>query len=146
MKQIWAISSICLVTAFGITAADKPPGPGNQNAAIASGKPELPTVDQILEKYIQALGGRAAIQSITSRVVKATVEFPAMNAIMNAEFIAKAPNKRLKIIEVPDYGKVVDGFNGTVAWSQNPQTGISEKITAELALAKREATLIGTLN
>ena len=38
--------------------------------------PTLPTADQILTKYIQALGGEQAIRSVTSRVISATKTVP----------------------------------------------------------------------
>ncbi len=38
--------------------------------ARESGKSELPTVDQVLERYIEAVGGREAIEKLTTRVCK----------------------------------------------------------------------------
>ncbi len=38
--------------------------------------PALPSVDEILAKYIQALGGERSIQKITSRVITATQDLP----------------------------------------------------------------------
>ena len=37
--------------------------------------PALPTADEILNKYIQAAGGAAALEKITSRVEKGTISF-----------------------------------------------------------------------
>ena len=33
-----------------------------------------PSVDEILDKYVQALGGKAALEKLTSRVAKGTFE------------------------------------------------------------------------
>jgi hypothetical protein len=38
-----------------------------------------PTVDQVLDKYVDALGGRAAWKKITSRQSTGTIEVPALN-------------------------------------------------------------------
>ena len=38
--------------------------------------PALPSVDQILAKYVQALGGEQAIRKVTSRVITATQYIP----------------------------------------------------------------------
>ena len=36
----------------------------------------LPTIDQILEKYVTGVGGRAAIEKITSVSGKGTIDIP----------------------------------------------------------------------
>ncbi|MGH9764082.1 MAG: c-type cytochrome, partial [Blastocatellia bacterium] len=45
---------------------------------VVPGKAEgqLPTADQILDKYTEALGGKAAIDKLTSRESKGTIEVP----------------------------------------------------------------------
>src|SRR5437899_12934656 len=39
-------------------------------------KPALPTADQILAKYVQALGGDAAIRKVTRRPISRTQDLP----------------------------------------------------------------------
>ena len=38
----------------------------------------MPTADQVLDHYVQAIGGRAAWMKLNSRVSKGTIEIPAM--------------------------------------------------------------------
>src|SRR5271165_2782829 len=52
------------------TAAAAAP-PANQQASAG------PTVDQILAKYIAALGGEQALRKVTSRVITGTMDLPA---------------------------------------------------------------------
>jgi hypothetical protein len=52
---------------------------------------------------------------------------------------AKAPNKNLVVINIPGFGIIQQGFNGTVGWSQEPSSGLRELSGAELASAKRDA-------
>jgi len=99
----------------------------------------LPTVDQILDKYVQALGGKAAIEKITSTASKGTFEIPAFGASGSAEIWEKAPNKTALMLDIPGFGVVQEGFNGTVGWSQDPQSGLREKSGAELESAKIDA-------
>jgi zinc protease len=99
----------------------------------------LPTANQIIEKYVQALGGKAAIEKISSRVIKGTFELPAMGVSGTAAIYAKAPNKIVAVFEVPGFGTVQEGYNGAVAWEQNPDMGLREKSGAELAFAKLES-------
>lgn len=111
---------------LAVEAADKPAG-------------ALPTVDQLLEKQLKAVGGKEAALKLKSRVIKASLEVPAMGATVTAEFQSKAPNKTLNVIEIPGVGTIREGFDGTMGWSQNPFTGLSEKSATEVAAIKRQA-------
>ena len=52
-----------------------------------------PSVDQILEKYAQALGGQAAYEKVTTRTMQGTVEIPDDNASGTAQVYAAAPEQ-----------------------------------------------------
>ena len=106
---------------------------------VASALAQEPTVDQILEKYIQATGGRAAAEKLTSRASKGTFEMPAMGLKGATEIFAKAPNKVLITTNIPGLGVVEQGFNGTVGWSRDAMQGLREQSGAELAAIRRDA-------
>ena len=112
-------------------------------ATVAAGgfgqKDATPTVDQILDKYVQAIGGKAAVEKQTSLTAKGSFEIPAMGMGGNAEVYAKAPNKVLIIVDVSGVGLFQQGFNGTVGWASDPTQGLREKSGAELASTKIEA-------
>ena len=84
-------------------------------------KPELPTIDAILDKYIAAIGGREAQKKITSRVSKGRVDVPGVSFGGKLEVYAKAPNKSLTIMDVEPMGLIKQGFDGHTGWnlSQN---------------------------
>ena len=50
------------------------------------------SVDEILDKYVQAVGGKAAIEKVTTRVMKGKLENPDEGP-SPTEIYAKAPNK-----------------------------------------------------
>jgi len=77
----------------------------------------LPTADEILNKYVQAVGGAEAMQKITSRVEKGTVSFGAQQ--MPVEVLAKAPNKRISLVHTPN-GDNITAFDGHAGWLGNP--------------------------
>lgn len=80
----------------------------------------LPLLEQVLEKYIRALGGRAALQSITSRIAKGSISAPLLgNAQGTIEIYARQPNKQLTEIKAPVLGVLRTGFNGTLAWEED---------------------------
>ncbi len=109
-------------------------------APVATAQDEaLPTVDQILNKLVEASGGKAALEKFTTRVSKGTFEIPEMGASGTIVIYAKAPNKMALQIEVEGFGTVKQGFDGTVAWEDNPMAGLVERSGAALAAARRES-------
>ena len=94
-------------------AEPKRPEPEKTDAAA----PALPTADEILNKYVQAVGGAAALEKITSRVEKGTVSFGAQQ--MPVEVLAKAPNKRISLVHTPN-GDNITAFDGHAGWLGNP--------------------------
>jgi zinc protease len=93
-------------------------------AKAAETKPAevVPTIEQILDKYVQAIGGKAAVQAATSRVVKGTLAAPAFGVKGTIEIYAKAPNKQLTEMAAPILGKSRVGFNGAIAWEEENGT------------------------
>ena len=110
-----------------------------------SPKPALPTADQILAKYVQAIGGEQAIRKVTSRVVTATRDVPtgpggtvAMPA--QAEQYQKAPNLTVNIVHTAT-ATTSDGFDGTAAWAQNAAGVVADVPNPDQDRAKRNANL-----
>ena len=109
-------------------------------AHLSAQAPALPTIDQVLEKYLTASGGRAAFEKITTRVATATLEMPDQGINGTMTLTEKAPNKSLVVVEIPGLGKIREATDGEVAWDDNPQLGLREKTGAEKAEALRGAT------
>jgi zinc protease len=135
-RTLMLIFATLLVAA---TASAQPPQGAQKPADAPKADASMPTVDQILDKYVQALGGKAAIEKLTSRMSKGSFDIPAMGASGTAEIYEKAPNKTLAIITIPGFGVIQEGFNGATAWTQDPQSGLREKTGQELADAKLDA-------
>lgn len=98
-----------------------------------------PSVDQILDKYVQALGGKAALEKLTSRVAKGTFEMDQTPGEATEEIYEKAPDKQLTITDSPSFGVFRRGFNGTAGWQDMPQTGLQDLTGGQLASMKRHA-------
>jgi len=99
----------------------------------------LPSVDQVLDRYVAALGGKAAIEKITTRVAKGTFELPDQGVVGTYEAFAKAPNKSGSEIQFEGFGVVRQGFDGTVGWAESPQAGLREMAGQELSNTRRNA-------
>src|SRR5215471_5741870 len=137
MRKVIQILFVVLVAAGAALGQDKQTGAKPE--AKAGGA--LPAVDQILDKYVQAIGGKAAVQRVTSIVMKGTFEAPAFGASGTVERYSKAPNKLAIVVEVGGFGTVQSVFNGTAGWSQDPQNGMRELAGKELAQTKLEADI-----
>jgi photosynthetic reaction center cytochrome c subunit len=98
-----------------IIAEGEPKRPEPEKAEAAA--PALPTADEILNKYIQAAGGSAALEKITSRVEKGTISFGPQQ--LPVEVLAKAPNKRISLVHTPN-GDNITAFDGHAGWIGNP--------------------------
>jgi hypothetical protein len=62
-----------------------------------------------------------------------------MGASGSAEIFEKAPNKSAAVIEVAGFGTIKEGYDGKVAWAQEPQSGLREKTGGELAAARLDS-------
>jgi len=100
---------------------------------------EKGSVDGVLEKYVKVIGGKEAWSKVGSRSIQAEFEGPG-GATSGWSLRAKAPNKRLTRMESSPWGVLLDGFDGTTAWSKNPN-GVRTKAGEELSRAEKEADL-----
>lgn len=99
----------------------------------------IPTVEQVLDKYSQALGGKAAIEKMSTLVIKGTVDVPSTGETGTMELYRKAPNKEMQFISTPSNGPTQRGFDGTAGWNWDPDSGPSDMSPADLMAMKLES-------
>jgi photosynthetic reaction center cytochrome c subunit len=123
--------------------ASMPPAPANATSKSELSTPEIKpadakaNVDAILNRYIQATGGRAALERVTTRVMTGTmVTQGGMKAPL--EVYEKAPNKTLTIFRAP-HGTNQMGFDGVIGWTKTPEQGLREEAGPQLDFIKSEA-------
>jgi zinc protease len=112
------------VLAAALLAAAAPP----LWAGRPQSSPGLPTLEQVLDKYVQAIGGRAAFEKLTSCVMKGSVEAPATGDTGSLvpgtiEVDQKAPDKWASHISFPGGGADDRGYDGKTAWYTDPDEG-----------------------
>ena len=97
----------------------------------------LPSVKQILDRYVQALGGAKALKKVTSRTAKGS-RIGADGVLVPEEVHQKAPDK---ILTVTSYPNVVfsNGFNGVVGWAHSSREGATPLPEQLLVQIKRDA-------
>jgi tetratricopeptide (TPR) repeat protein/outer membrane lipoprotein-sorting protein len=91
----------------------------------------VPAVDEVVNKMVQATGGAAALNAVTSLVVKGTLDVVGISRGGNFEIYTVAPNKSFAIIQPGPTETVRVGYNGQIGWIQTP-TGVRVLKGAEL--------------
>ena len=96
---------------------------------LLSGGPNTPSADQILDKYIQALGGEQRLAALTSFAAKGTLQPYASAQKSPLELFAKAPNQRTMIVHTAE-GDSTTTFDGRAGWIAAPATDRPVTLTA----------------
>jgi zinc protease len=131
----WVIGIAALALAIGARAQEA------KAPSAAAG----PSVDRIIQHYIEAIGGRAAIEKFTSRASLGKIEVPSMNLTGTVMMEEKAPDKLLQTVVIN--GNIFrQGFDGANAWSDDPADGLRVLSGMELAEAKRDADFFHPLH
>jgi tetratricopeptide (TPR) repeat protein len=102
----------------------------------------LPTVDELLAKYVEALGGAAAVKAVSSRVIKGSVDVIGKMRGGKFESYAQTPNKIVTLIDTQPMGFSRVGFNGRNGWIRT-SAGIRTLKGPELSLLLRDASFYG---
>jgi len=84
-----------------------------------------PTVDQVFDKYIQAIGGAARLASLTSYAAKGTAMPYGDPDVYQAEVYAKAPNQLATFVHQQE-GDLVRTFDGRQGYFILPLTVVEE--------------------
>lgn len=114
------------------------PGPtGEANPAASPSPTEQAVIDQILQRYEQALGGKDAIAAITSYKLKGTFELSGMTGTI--EGWRKEPHKTLSVIQFPRLGTLRKGFDGETHWVQTPVGTFTDSSPRQIAELERDA-------
>ena len=110
-------------------------------------RPDLPSADQVFDRYIEAIGGAERLAALTSFVARGTyLGFDTLGANVPVEIYAKAPNQRATVVDLGSgAGENVRVFDGQNAWNSSLGTLMPIPVVAlsgaELAGAKLEAAL-----
>jgi tetratricopeptide (TPR) repeat protein len=105
----------------------------------------LPPVDDVLNKYMQAVGGAAALNAVTSSLVKGTVDVVGVIRGGTFEIYTVASDKSLTIMRTGPTVTVRVGYNGNIGWTQTPD-GVSLLKGAELEAARQDANFYAIIN
>jgi hypothetical protein len=93
---------------------------------------------ELLDKYLQAAGGAAAIDKVTSRVMKGTIDVG--GKAIPIDIYSKDPDKRISFTHMPD-GDNVTAFDGHDGWMGAPGRPMREMHGGDVEGAAIDADL-----
>ena len=81
----------------------------------------------LFARHVKALGGEEALRAQTVRSLKGDLELAVMPGVtVNFASLAKAPDKLLQAIDIPDGGTIVVGTDGPAAWVSLPGGNVQD--------------------
>jgi predicted O-methyltransferase YrrM len=123
----------------GSLASGMPGGENQASSPSSAGFESLPSIDSVLRRYFDALGGKEAIEGIRTRRLggELTHDFPGENpskSVLPAEVIASAPDKWRLILKTSG-GIQQMGFDGERGWTQDADRILIDSRQARSRLA-----------
>ncbi len=97
----------------------------------------LPSGAPVLARYIQALGGEAALSKVSTRVEKGNALMPE-GPPLAIDIYTKAPDQRVSVMHMPK-GESVTAYNGQAGWISFPGRPVREMSAADQLAAKLDA-------
>jgi len=92
------------------------------------------TAQDVLNKMIDAMGGRKALEAVKDTTVTGTAEIPQYGISASITMYQKEPNKMRMDIDIAAAGMTItQAFDGQKGWWTNPQTGTTEEMPAAMA-------------
>ena len=114
-------------------------------AAQAVPQQPQPSVDEVVAKHLEALGGLEKLKSIQTMKKVARVSMQGRDTTTTMYF--KRPNKSRQEVTV-DGKLVINAFDGTTPWIINPLTGFNRPVTIsgpQAASIREDSTFDGPL-
>lgn len=108
---------------------------------LAQSGPGWPPVDSILDGFVQALGGRPALEKINSMVFSGVLNISALKTSGQTTEYFRAPNHFAFVAEIPGYGTVRTIYDGKAAWNSDPKQGLSQISGPQLSDISRRSDI-----
>ncbi|WP_405282710.1 hypothetical protein V3331_12085 [Gaopeijia maritima] len=100
---------------------------------------DLPPAQEVIDRYVEAIGGRAAATAEISTQASGSFEVPAMG-LTGTLVTVNAPDGAMAMkVTVPGMGDILSGYTGEVGWSMDPMTGARLLEGGELTSMEEQA-------
>lgn len=116
--------------------------PAEQVTAVA----DAPSAAVLAARHDSLVGGRAALEGLTSLRLLGRFSIPAAGLDAPLEILKRKPNSFVFRTVMGEQGEIVQGFDGTVGWSIRPGVGARILEGAERAQVMQQADFFGDLH
>jgi hypothetical protein len=82
---------------------------------------DLPKAETILDRVVEVTGGKAAYDKVHSELIQGSMEINGMKGTMTT--YKAVPDKSLTVVDLQGIGKIQNGSDGKVAWSNSAMQG-----------------------
>jgi hypothetical protein len=89
----------------------------------AAAQDALPPARDIIDRYVEATGGKGALAKYRSRRAVGQISMPAQGVQGELEILAARPDLMRVRMTIPGVGEILSGYDGKIGWSVNPLTG-----------------------
>lgn len=83
----------------------------------------LPKAETLLDKYVQATGGKAAYEKVKAEMTSGTVELVGRGLKGTIVSYRSEPANNYSVVEFEGVGKIEEGSNGDIAWERSAIQG-----------------------
>lgn len=83
----------------------------------------LPSGREVVNRFIEAMGGRDVVLAQSGRHMTGTFDIPSQGMSGALDVYGQPPNKMLVRVTIQGIGEITSGFDGTTAWAINPMMG-----------------------
>jgi len=131
-----------------VLAQDKAAAPAPAAKPSTASAPAAPTpaAADIFAKAVTAAGGADLIRSQKSQTLKGTIEMPGQGLKGSIVTRSNDPDQLLIETEIPGFGKILQGVQGSVGWSIDPLRGPTLMDKDELARTVRDVAIDKTID
>jgi hypothetical protein len=150
-KALIAPETLAILCAFAIaclnaplaTAQEPKPGAGATTRPADTQPADtapLPSAEEVIEKFLEATGGREAYGKIHNRLVKGTMSMPQQNLKGSLQSYTAEPDKMYTLLEIAGVGKQEQGTKDGIGWEMSDMRGARLIEGVELAELIRTST------
>lgn len=128
------LTSLVLLASATLAAAQDVPSKSAEKP-----KADLPAAKEVIARFIEVTGGRAARLKHKSRHFRGRVNMPASGRFGSLDVYAAMPNRFMLKTELTGVGVTRQGFDGKIAWAIHPIMGPSILEGVELEQKRLES-------
>lgn len=102
---------------------------------------QVPDVDQVLQCFVAALGGKTELEMIRTVTLRGTIDLPDFKANGTTVEYFKYPDHFAAVTDIEGHGSTKLVYDGHEGWQVDPRNGLTQVTGADLADIQRRANI-----